>query len=495
MQLTLENLGMLNYLREVFTRPAGRWDGFYSSVSPSMNFALRYQLAFGTYALAAMAQRTPAYRAPYAEAMRAAIERMLSVEAWGYWRAPEQAGAGALASSGHVAVLVSPHRAAATGPPSDPIAQDNLQYSGHLSVMLGLYEKLTGDSRYDSPFTLRDPHSGVEYNYTHGEVAERIHSQMQRNTFGGVCCEPGMAYVPCNNYALGSNTLHDALHGTSYARDNARWLKTVRARMVLKGPAVRGVFGTAYMKDFKLATPVAFNFTDAWGLAFLLPFDRPLVRRLYGRFKKRAIERVGESSARVGSSSMSERMEISDVGINTGFGAILAQGTGDTALSAAFHRYAEASLGPTWDGDRLSYAGAPRTLHTTALFALAATIEPGGADFARLFTAPPDRASLDGPQVASVDAPGGSAGVTRAELDPAARTLTVALRQVGSPTALRNARPLDARLTIVNAGAVTHVEVDKAPLPAERDEDGGLLVTLTVPPTGEVVCRVPAGRG
>ena len=489
MQLTLENLGMLNYLRGVFTQPADRWDGFYPAVSPSMNFALRYQLAFGTYALAAMAQRTPSYRAPYAEAMRAAIERMLSVQAWGYWRAPEQEGAGALASSGHVAVLVSPHRREEAGPPSDPIARDNLQYSGHLSVMLGLYEKLTGDTRYDSPFTLRDPESGVEYTYTHGEVAERIHEQMQRNSFGGVCCEPGMAYVPCNNYALGSNTLHDALHGTDYSRGNARWLKTVRDRMVLKWPAVRGVFGTAYMKDLKLATPVAFNFTDAWGLAFLLPFDRPLVRRLYGRFRKRGVERA-DGAARVGSSSMSERMEISDAGINTGFGAILAQGMGDRALYAAFGRYAAASLGPTWDGDRYFYTAAHRTLHTTALFALAAAIEPGGADFARLFTAPPDRASLSAPYLASVDAPGGSVGVSRAEFDPAARKLTVALRQVGSLTALRDARPIDAALAIANAGASPHVEVGGAAVSSERSEDGGLRVTMAVPPEGEAVCIV-----
>src|SRR4029434_9362748 len=111
--------------------------------------------------------------------MRAAIERMLSVEAWGYWRAPQPQGnetdrngaSGGLASSGHVAVLLSPHQSIPAGAPSDPIARDNLQYSGHLSTMLGLYEKLSGDDRYDSPFTLHDPESGVSYSYTHSQVA------------------------------------------------------------------------------------------------------------------------------------------------------------------------------------------------------------------------------------------------------------------------------------------------------------------------------------
>ena len=253
------------------------------------------------------------------------------------------------------------------------------------------------------------------------------------------------------------------------------------------------MFGTAYMKDLKLATPVAFNFNDAWGLAFLLPFDRGLVRRLYGRFKQRGVERVGGDSARVGSSSMSERMEISDVGLNTGFGAILAQGIGDTSLAAAFRRYAEGSLDPTWDADRYSYAGAPRTLHTTALFALAASIEPGGADFARLFTAAPDRAALDGPYLASADAPGGSISVTRAEYDPSTRTLTVALRQVASPAALRDARSLDATLTIAGVSASSHVEVGGVALSPERGRDGGLLVRVNVPPEGEAACIVRMG--
>jgi hypothetical protein len=186
---------------------------------------------------------------------------------------------------------------------------------------------------------------------------------------------------------------------------------------------------------------------------------------------------------------MSERMEISDVGINTGFGAILAQGIGDTALAAAFRRYADDAFGPAWDGDRYSYAAAPRTLHTTALFALAAAIEPRGADFDRLFTAAPDPASLDAPYLDSLEAPGG-AGVSRAEYNPATHTLTISLRQVGSPAALRTARPLDARLTIVGAGASPHVEVDGAAIAPERGAGGELPVTLTVAPEGEAVCIV-----
>ena len=45
---------------------------------------------------------------------------------------------------------------------------------------------------------------------------------------------------------------------------------SVRSKMVLKGPALRGIFAVCYLKGVGAGAPVAFNFTDAWGLAFLL---------------------------------------------------------------------------------------------------------------------------------------------------------------------------------------------------------------------------------
>jgi hypothetical protein len=497
--LSIEGLGYLNYLRGVLTQPIDSWDGFYHAQSPSMNFALRYQLAFSTYALAALAQRTPAYRAPYVEAMRAAIERMLRVETWGYWRAPQpDAGPGAasgLSSSGHVAVLVSPHQRVPLGPPSDPIARDNLQYSGHLSTMLGLYEKLSGDSRYDSPFTLLDPESGVSYSYTHSQVAERIHRQQRENNFGGVCCEQGMAYVPCNNHALASNTLHDALHGTQYSRDNVRWLQTVRDKLVLKGPAMRGVFGTAYMKDFKMATPVALNFTDAWGLAFMLPFDRPLVRKLYGKFKKRGVNRANADGAYVGSSAVSERMEISDVPINTGFGLILARGMGDIALADALARYSAAAFDATWEGSSYYLRGAPRTLHATALYALASAIEPGGADFAHLFNVPPDRALLSEPYLEEVSSPSQPPGVSQAEYDRQEKTLTLALALPGDPASLRSASPVEATLTVANILSNVHIEVNGEALLEDgyKHQRDRLVFNAVVDPAEETRCVLRIG--
>ncbi|HYP21069.1 MAG TPA: hypothetical protein VEY08_13430 [Chloroflexia bacterium] len=488
--LSTRSLGYLNYLRGAMSQPLGSWEGFYRAQSPSMNFALRYQLAFASYALALMSQRTPAYRAPYAEALRSAIEKMLHVATWGYWRALVGVGEqGGVASQGHIAVLAGPHQRGPLGPPSDPIARDNLQYSGHLSTMLGLYEKLSGDRRYDEPFALEDEESGARYTYTHGEVARRIYTQMRENGFGGVCCEKGMAYVPCNNYSMASNALHDLLHGTDYSLANGRWLKTVRDKMVLKGPAVRGVFGTSYMQDFRLATPVAFNFTDVWGLAFLLPFDRALVRKLYGRFKKKAIHRDGEG-AYVESSGLSERMEISDVPINTGFGLILARGVGDLKLADALSAYAHVAFEAGWEGARYLLGGAPRTLHATALFALAECMQPGGEDFTRLFNAPAATSAGD-PALLQLEDASGRVGVFEAEYSREARVLRIGLRLVGEPGVLRGAGPVAVVLHVGNLPGPAQVQVAGAP----QEEhgwigEGSLRLNVTVGPQEDVRCTI-----
>ena len=497
--LSIESLGYLNYLHALLAPPAGSWDGFYVPQSPSMNFALRYQLAFGAYAVAVLATRTPAYRAPYVEALRGAIEKMLDVAAWGYWRAPapapQQDRGGTLAqltNSGHMAVLVSPHTRVPAGAPSDPIVKDNLQYSGHLSTMLGLYEKLSGDALYDESFTLQDESGSASYSYTHSEVAERIYGQMRENSFGGVCCESGMAYVPCNNHALASNALHDALHGTRYTDANARWLKSVRDKMVLKGPALRGIFATCYVQDLHMGAPVAFNFTDAWGLAFMLPFDRNLVRKLYSKFKRR-LTKAGSEGAYLGSAPLSEKMEISDVPINTGFALILARGMGDTSVAEAINRYSLRAFDARWSGSRYYYAGAPRTLHATALYALASAVEAGGDNFARLFNDSPVAGAMRHPFLQALSPDASGVGVTSARYSAPEKCLYISLVRVGDPAHGDALGPQTVKLTLENIESRPHVEVNGTYLPeteAIPDHAGNWGFSVPVPPTGRVACAI-----
>jgi hypothetical protein len=468
--LSRESLGHLAYLRRVLTQPPGQWDGFYTPQADAMNFGLRFQLAFASYAVAALGLHTPAYTRPYVEALGGALDRMLDVRAWGYWRPAPTPATGEARPGGHVAVLLAPHGRAAgpLPPPADPVVQDNVQFSGHLGTMLGLFERAGGDDRYDRGFRLADPASGVAYDYTHSGVAERIVSQMRANYFHGVACEPACAYVPCNNHAMTCNAIHDATHGTDYRAANADWLAWVRRKMVLRGPAGRGLFGACFLRDMGVATPVAFQFTDSWGLAFLLPFDRPLVRKLYSRFRKRlSRDKSAPGGVYVGSAPICEKMEISDVALNTAFGLIVARGLGDRAVAERMATYAATTFDRRWAGPECFYAGAPRTLHSTALYTLGGLVDGEGRLLESLFHAPRDPALDTGPCLDSVsmDAPGAPTdgarhiGVAEARYDAPARTLHLTTEWLGD--APPSAAPV--LLTCLQVPAVAQVTCDGQP--------------------------------
>jgi hypothetical protein len=485
-ELAREDLGHLAYLHRVLAQPLDRWEGFYTPQADAMNFGLRFQVAFAAYAVAALALRTPAYRRPYAAALLAACERMRDVRVWGYWRRPPAAEAPDPQTSGHLAVLLTPHQRRPLGPPADPIHRNNVQFSGHFGTVLGLYERLTGDRRYDVPFVLGDPASGVAYEYTHSQVAARLVAQMGENYFGGVCCEDGVAYVACNNHALTANALHDATHGTDYDAARVGWLEWVRHKMVLKGPALRGLFATCYLRDMHLSTPVAFNFTDAWGLAFLLPFDPALVRRLYPRLRRK-LTGAGRAGMFLGSAPLTEKMEISDVPLNTAFALIVARGVGDTRTAARLAGYAHTHFGHRWDGPALRYADAPRTLHTTALYALAQVAEQ--ALLHHLFHAPHDIALDTQPILDRVTAGADAVGVARAEYDPTARTLHLALERLGPDPA---GPPLPVALECTQVPGVRAVQRPDGPAPDWMFDPATRRLTVQTALTGrqEITVRV-----
>ncbi|MBV9791069.1 MAG: hypothetical protein JOZ51_22935, partial [Chloroflexi bacterium] len=189
-------------------QPRDQWRGFFTPRSESMNFGLRFQLAFPCYAVAAIIKALPATRERGLDIMAALIDRMLDPIVWRYWS-----------------------RATGSG---DPVRLANIQYSGHLGHMLGLYKLLGGDERYDQPLLFTLDEQCVSYTYS--EIAEALHAQMRANRYHGVDCEPGNTYVSCTDHALWSNVLHDRLYGTRFAAVNDQWMEFLDRRLTFRGP-------------------------------------------------------------------------------------------------------------------------------------------------------------------------------------------------------------------------------------------------------------------
>jgi hypothetical protein len=357
-----------------------------------MNFGLRFQLAFPVYALYALAQAQPQHTEECAAAIERYLQKMLQPRVWAYWlygaMATQHKSQPQVVKPSLVQGVVETAHSRlglSGGPlPLDPCQQGNIQYSGHLASMLGFYQLLSGDDRYNREgFRLKAEVEGqkISFEYSYSQLVERIHQQMTENHFGGVCCEPSRAYAACNNHACISNILHDRLYNTNFAEANAGWAAWVERKMLTSAgaiplPAPNGLLSVAYMPALKMTIPVSFNFTDAWGFAFMAAWHPATAQRVYPRFRKRLKTTIdGQKLTSVG---LNESLEISTEALNTAFALVLAAEMGDTATAESLHRYLDANFAPQTNNG-LYYAEARPAPYVTALVALAEALPYAGS--------------------------------------------------------------------------------------------------------------------
>ncbi len=97
-------------------------------------------------------------------------------------------------------------------------------YSGHLPMMLGLYEMFYRDGRFDAPGSLTFQFHPVfrgmgpeDFSCDHDKLAEVIFAEFERNDFIGCECEPNGIFVYCNQFAILGFMHYDHTHGTDLA--------------------------------------------------------------------------------------------------------------------------------------------------------------------------------------------------------------------------------------------------------------------------------------
>ena len=82
-------------------------------------------------------------------------------------------------------------------------------YSGHLLLMTSLYAMLFNDDEFEKPGSLTfnwDPMfwgMGAEkYEYDTRSLQAAILKEMEGSGWVGVCCEPNMVFVVCNQFPV-----------------------------------------------------------------------------------------------------------------------------------------------------------------------------------------------------------------------------------------------------------------------------------------------------
>lgn len=229
--------------------PRQRWSEYWNIGGGQYGVSsIRYQAAFSGYAAASLGMRTPAYPALTGRILESFIEHLLDRQAWryitSYWK-------------DHPAY-------------PDPVAYENIMYSGHLMQLMALHEAMTGDTRYRTEgfdFVWDDQ---KKFHHDLLSLTAITVEQMRGNECGGVACEPGLVFFSCNNHPQIALRLLEGLGLGDWSADRAKWEKWALSsyRSVLGG----GAFKYFYYLPRKAFVPIGHPAFDAWSLLWYVPW-------------------------------------------------------------------------------------------------------------------------------------------------------------------------------------------------------------------------------
>lgn len=199
-EMSDEELASLRYLLELGLQPVEMFDGF-EFRDQFQSAATRYQIDYAQYGLAiAQYTRTPAFRGYMQQAQANLIEKKLDKRIWSYWFWENLWGN----------FRLNP----------DPIAFDNVMYSGNTAMMLGLYETINQHSRFCEPESLPFRWNAKRaFAYDFHSMCEALADNYRRSDLGMMVCEPNWLYNMCNCIGMTGLMLHDRLHGSNYIEE------------------------------------------------------------------------------------------------------------------------------------------------------------------------------------------------------------------------------------------------------------------------------------
>jgi hypothetical protein len=173
-----------------------------------------------------------------------------------------------------------------------------VQYSGHLLLMVSLYSMLFNDDSFDQKDSIVfnwDPlfwGMGPEsFSYTRSTLQNSILKEMERENWMGVCCEPNMIFVVCNQFPLIATRYNDIRNGTKIIDDV---LPKYKAAWAEKGMvSENGLFRRFYLtKQDRVVVSDQIGHT-AWAMAFM-PWNATQVKSMYPSTGLGFLQHIGD---------------------------------------------------------------------------------------------------------------------------------------------------------------------------------------------------------
>lgn len=243
--LQTDEFGQWQYVRHLYTGMEATGEQFNGWDASQQNL-WKYAIAFLAYGMPSLAIIKPEDSNMVAYYLSVMIHKMQAKKVWDDW---QRSGFG-----------------------DDPICKDNIMYKGHLNLMYGLYQLMTGSNRYEKEFIL----------LSNKIVAEIEESRSGK--FRGVVCEPDRYFVQCNAVGLMSLDIYDRIYGTSFAKTQGQEVMNfIKERMI---DPETGLYKEAYHPSHDLAIPYLSGYTNAWTMVMLRPFDKEYQASIYPKWKK-----------------------------------------------------------------------------------------------------------------------------------------------------------------------------------------------------------------
>jgi hypothetical protein len=220
--------------------------------------SVRYHLAFLGYAVAVCASRTPAYQGLLRRVLDDVIEHLLDYRCWCY---------------------VKTYWSGADAHPFK--CSENIMYHGHLLQLVVMYEAMLGDPKYRTEgFTATDPTTTppTVYKCNTLELAEHIASLMEKSPSGGVPCEPGAVFFPCQTHPHVALRMLETMGNvptvgpSRFAHLREKFEKFALGHM--RAPLRTGGFQLTFLQPIGMGVPFGHAGMDAWSLTWYYPWAR-----------------------------------------------------------------------------------------------------------------------------------------------------------------------------------------------------------------------------
>ena len=332
-------------------------------------FAKRYNIAFCGYAAAALGMRgNAAERETAGRILGNCVERYMKRDVWAYSMSKNYWGEKPWAP--------------------DPCYRENVMYTGHLLQLLALYETFTGNTRYWNDGFDFVWSGDKRIHYTVKKLIDVTAQQMRTGPNGGVTCEPGLMFFPCNNHPHIALTLFARLGHGDWTADARRWEKWALdhyAKPLFGG----GSLNLLYHVPSGMFYPRGHNGLDGWSLLWYEPWaaDRRTALELWrsaaAKIDWNHIETGAD--ARKGGMDCCDPVDVPPITVAT-FLAAAARACDDPATAERLERIASRSL-VRRDGMLYLDVGRDWRIGATANFIISLAYA-NGSSFRRLCTRP-----------------------------------------------------------------------------------------------------------